>query len=123
MKKFIFEISNEDAIKACENFLLARKKSIKDKRVKAIKKLTTEDRFKFFGLINKGPECKSVKDAIRRMKISDYYFGSWWNSFKNWGYDQAVSVEDLLEVLTKTDVVKSSTVKLDADMAFLISWI
>lgn len=121
-KLYQIKISQEDAIKACHNYLRYRRHKANKERLRIIRELMSPTK-KYFGFISVDPKCKTVKDAIRYMKSTydSIYWCSLWSVCSFTGSRWTNAVKELFSEI-KTGKVQGEIYLTDS-MSFLLKWV
>lgn len=119
------KMTQEDCLKAINNFLAARKIKVKNKRVKAIHELLSPSQGTFlFWKYAKKPECKNVKEAIKYLKNHsphEFIKTSYWDGLNYEGLFWKTKAEELLNILERKSI--SGDIELYGEMSFIATWL
>ena len=119
------KMTQEDCLKAINNFLAARKIKVKNTRVKAIHELLSPSQGTFlFWKYTKKPECKNIKEAIKYLKNNSphkFIKTSYWDGLNYEGLFWKTKAEELLNILKRKSI--SGDIELYGEMAFIATWL
>lgn len=119
------KMSQEDCLKAINNFLAAHKIKAKNNRVNAIHELLSPSQGTFlFWKYNKKPKCKNVKEAIKYLKNNmphEFTKTSYLDGLNYEGLFWKTKAEELLNILERKSI--SGDVELYGEMCFIATWL